>query len=163
MNPARLLLPLASLALLAAVGAQGALASGSGGSTGRGMAGVANPEQARVDYMLKCQGCHQPDGSGDMAHTPPLKGAVAQFLHVPGGRQFLGRVPGVASTDLSDVRLAQLLNWTVQRFDPAHLPGDFQPYSTQEISELRRVPLRLERAETRARLVAAIEEGAPTT
>jgi mono/diheme cytochrome c family protein len=124
------------------------------------MSGVANPQQARIDYMLKCQGCHQPEGRGDAAHTPPLNGEVARFLHVPGGREFLARVPGVASVDLSDARLAQLLNWTLQRFDRSNMPADFQPYSPDEVAQLRRQPLRLERAATRASLIAAIGDNA---
>jgi len=120
--------------------------------------GVANAAQARIDYMLKCQGCHQPDGSGNMANTPPLKDEVARFLHVEGGREFLGRVPGVASTDLADDRLAQLLNWTIYRFDAGNVPRGFKPYAAREIAQLRHAPLRLERAETRARLVSLMNQ-----
>jgi hypothetical protein len=119
-----------------------------------GMRGVSNPQQARIDYMLKCQGCHRPDGTGDDRSNPPMKNIVARFLGVPGGREFLGRVPGVSTVDLDDTRLANLLNWTLYTYDPAHMPADFQPYTATEISELRRHPLRLERADMRARLVA---------
>lgn len=118
------------------------------------MRGVSNPQQARIDYMLKCQGCHRPDGSGDDHSNPPMKNIVARFLGVPGGREFLGRVPGVSTVDLDDVRLANLLNWTLYTYDPAHMPADFRPYTAKEIGELRRHPLRLERADMRARLVA---------
>jgi len=62
----------------------------------------------------------------------------------------------VASVDLNDARLAQLLNWTLQRFDRSNMPADFQPYSASEVAQLRRQPLRLERAATRASLIAAI-------
>lgn len=139
----------AMTALAASAAAQGSPAA---------MPGVANPQQAQIDYILKCQGCHQPEGGGDIAHTPPLKGEVARFLQVPGGREFLARVPGVASVDLSDARLAQLLNWTLQRFDRNNMPADFEPYSAGEIAQLRRQPLRLEREATRASLLAAIGE-----
>lgn len=122
------------------------------------MTGVPNPAQARIDYMLKCQGCHRPDGTGDMASTPPLKGMVARFLQVEGGREFVGRVPGVAMTDLGDRRLAQLLNWTLHRFDARHVPAGFQPYTEAEIGALRRDPLRLDRAPTRARLIARMRD-----
>lgn len=120
--------------------------------------GVPNPAQARIDYMLKCQGCHRPDGTGDATSTPPLKNAVARFLQVEGGREFIGRVPGVAMTDLDDRRLAQLLNWTLYRFDPGHVPANFQPYTEAQIATLRRNPLRLERVETRAGLVARMRD-----
>jgi hypothetical protein len=149
-----------ALLLLSAMGLFALAAGAQAGAEPAALPGVANAEQARIDYILKCQGCHQPEGDGDLAHTPPLKGEVARFLHVPGGREFLARVPGVASVDLSDARLAQLLNWTVQRFDRVNVPTDFAPYSAAEISQLRRRPLRLEREATRASLVAAIGERA---
>jgi hypothetical protein len=122
------------------------------------MPGVAKPERARIDYILKCQGCHQPDGRGNSVNTPPLQGEVARFLAVPGGREFLARVPGVASVDLDDERTAEVLNWTLYRFDAANLPRGFIPYTGAEVSALRKQPLRLERAEMRARLVAHMKE-----
>jgi mono/diheme cytochrome c family protein len=131
-----LLLPLTGLALIAAA---------KGGSQTVAWAGVDDPARARVDYMLKCQGCHRPDGKGNMQSTPPLAGEVSRFLTIAGGREYLGRVPGVATTDLDDARLARLLNWTLQRFDPGHIPTSFKPYTTEEIGLLRKVPLRLER------------------
>lgn len=151
MNRAARLAPLAGLAFLAFT-----LGTAAAGSM-PGMPGVAHPQRARIDYMLKCQGCHQPDGSGNMVNTPPLAGEVSKFLAVPGGRVFLGRVPGVASVDLDDERLAELLNWSLYRFDPAHIPAGFKPYTSAEIRALRKSPLRLERADLRARLIAAME------
>jgi len=119
------------------------------------MRGVVDARQAHEDYVLKCQGCHRPDGSGDDHSNPSMRGIVARFLGVAGGREFLGRVPGVATTNLDDRRLANLLNWTLYRFDPAHVPAGFKPYTPQELARLRATPIRLDRVETRARLVAA--------
>jgi hypothetical protein len=121
--------------------------------------GVIDPQQAHIDYMLKCQGCHRPDGSGDEVSNPPMNGKVARFLSVPGGRQFLGQVPGVATVDLDDARLANLLNWTLYRFDSANIPADFQPYSAEEIADLRKSPLRIERLRIRGALVAKMRGG----
>lgn len=118
------------------------------------MPGVVNPQQAHIDYMLKCQGCHRIDGSGDEVSNPPMNGKVARFLSVQGGRQFLGQVPGVATVDLDDVRLANLLNWTLYRFDRANIPADFKPYSAEEMAHLRKTPLRTERLSTRQTLIA---------
>jgi hypothetical protein len=141
---------LASLALASLVALSAALAAKAGE---RGMIGVANPQQAHQDYIMKCQGCHRPDGSGDDRSNPPIRGVLARFLTVPGGRAFIGRVPGVATVDLDDARLAELVNWTLQTFDAEHLPHDFRPYSAAEIAALRRTPLRLDRAAMRTRLV----------
>jgi mono/diheme cytochrome c family protein len=118
------------------------------------MPGVRDPVQAQIDYKLKCQGCHRPDGSGDDRSNPPLAGMVARFLTVPGGRAFLGRVPGVATTNLDDARLANLVNWTLYRFDAGHVPAGFVPYTAAELGALRQDPLRLDRIATRQRLVA---------
>lgn len=122
------------------------------------MPGVAQPERAHSDYILKCQGCHRPDGSGDAVSNPPLNGMVAKFLSVPGGREFLGRVPGVATVNLSDERLADVLNWSLYKFDQANLPADFKPYSPSEIGKLREVPLRTERAVLRQALVDQMQK-----
>ena len=121
---------------------------------GANYAGVRDADQAHVDYMLKCQGCHRPDGSGDDQSAPPLRQKVAQFLTVTGGREFLGRVPGVATANLDDARLANLLNWTLYHFDASHVPANFRPFTAAELGRLRQEPLRAERVTTRARLVA---------
>lgn len=120
--------------------------------------GVADPAQARVDYILKCQGCHRPDGSGDSVSNPPMTGVVARFLQVPGGREYLGRVPGVATVNLDDARLAALLNWTLYRFDRLNMPAGFKPYSPAEIAKLRAAPLRTDASAARRVLVEKLEQ-----
>jgi mono/diheme cytochrome c family protein len=135
-----------------------AVSAAAAGRADSDMPGVAKPERAHSDYILKCQGCHRPDGSGDAVSNPPLNGMVAKFLSVPGGREFLGRVPGVATVNLSDERLADVLNWTLYKFDRANLPADFKPYSASEIGELREAPLRTERAVLRQSLVDQMQE-----
>ena len=131
----------------------GALAGAMAQATGQATPGVKDAYQARTDYQLKCQGCHRPDGGGDDHSNPPMRNIVARFLSVPGGREFIGRVPGVATVDLDDERLANLVNWTLFTFDPEHVPVGFRPYTAAEIGQLRQHPLRLERAGMRARLV----------
>ena len=149
----------AGLALLL-VGAMGlaALAASPAAPAPANPPGVVDARQAHEDYVLKCQGCHRPDGSGDDHSNPAMRGVVARFLAVPGGREFLGRVPGVATTNLDDRRLANLVNWTLYRFDPAHVPAGFVPYTPEELGRLRANPIRLDRVETRARLVAAFPQ-----
>jgi hypothetical protein len=121
------------------------------------MPGVPDPERASQNWMLECQGCHRPDGTGTLETAPAMRGAIATFLAVPGGRQYLAQVPGVATAALPDDELAELLNWTLQRFDPAHVPANFQPYTPREMATLRHAPLRIEAAVLRRRLIAQIE------
>lgn len=123
-----------------------------------GTPGVEKPGRARIDYMLKCQGCHGPNGTGNEVNTPPLNGEVARFLYVEGGREFLAQVPGVASVDLKDEQLAEVLNWTLYKFDRQNIPQGFKPYTAEEVGRLRGAPLRLERNEVRARLLSKINK-----
>jgi hypothetical protein len=102
---------------------------------------AAAAESPQVLYMLHCQGCHRPDGGGTEGAVPALCGEVARFLAVPGGREYLVRVPGVALAPLADAPLAQLLNWMVERFGPAEAARGFEPYTADEVGAARRAPL----------------------
>ena len=106
-----------------------------------GAAVPARGESPEVSYMLQCQGCHLADGSGKAGAVPALGGSVGRFLTVPGGREYLVRVPGSSQSPLSDAELAELLNWMVRRFGPAEVAADFTPYSAGEVARVRRPPL----------------------
>lgn len=121
------------------------------------MPGVSNPTRARQNWILMCQGCHRADATGTPQTTPTMAGFVGRFLHVPGGREYLIQVPGVATAALSDDALAEVMNWSLLRFDPAHVPGDFAPYTPAEVGRLRMKPLRTEASTIRAGLMARFE------
>ncbi len=121
-------------------------------------AGVADAQRAWQNWTLNCQGCHRPDGSGSPGTAPSLADTVARFLAVPAGREYLGRVPGVATSALSNSDLAEVMNWMLWRFDAAHLPADFQPFTAEEIGRLRARPLRLEAAGMRADLLRRVAD-----
>jgi hypothetical protein len=124
--------------------------------------GVDNAQRAWQHWTLNCQGCHRPDGTGSAGTAPSLAGTVARFLSVPGGREYLGRVPGVATSPLSNADLSEVMNWMLWRFDKEHLPANFQPYTAAEIGQLRAAPLRLEASQMRAELLTkADRSGAP--
>jgi len=123
-------------------------------------AGVSNPQRAWQNWTLNCQGCHRPDGTGSAGTAPSLAGTVSKFLTVPGGREYLGRVPGVATSPLANADLAELMNWMVWRFDKEHMPADFLPFTAEEIGRLRTQPLRLEAAQMRNDLLKKADESA---
>jgi len=102
--------------------------------TARGGAG-----DPAVDYMLECQGCHGADGRGSLGAVPSLQDQVGRFLRVPGGREYLIRVPGSAQSALADADLAGVLNWMIRRFGPTS--ADFMPFSADEVSRQRARPL----------------------
>jgi hypothetical protein len=99
----------------------------------RGLAAVsvmvpaAHAQDPRVDYMLQCQGCHLADGSGKPGAVPDLRETLPLLLELPGAREYLVRVPGVAQAPLSDARLAALLDWLVREFAPAEREPTFAP------------------------------------
>ena len=123
-------------------------------------AGVDNPQRAWQHWTLNCQGCHRPDGTGSTGTAPSLAGTVARFLSVPRGREYLGRVPGVATSPLSNADLSEVMNWMLWRFDKEHLPVNFQPFTAAEIGQLRSAPLRLEASQMRAALLQKADESA---
>jgi cytochrome c553 len=116
-------------------------------------AGVQNGQRAWQNWALNCQGCHRPDGTGSAGTTPSVAGTVAKFLWVAQGREYLTRVPGVATSPLSDQELSEVLNWMLWRFDREDLPANFRPFSAAEVGELRKRPLRLEASRMRSELL----------
>ena len=120
--------------------------------------GVENAERARVNYMLNCQGCHGPEGTGTLdGAVPAMKSFVGKFLSVSGGREFLVQVPGSANAALSDAALAEVLNWMLPQISPAQIPADFEPYTAAEVAALRRRPLEDVIGE-RAKLIALMPD-----
>ena len=71
---------------------------------------------ARADFALRCRGCHGFAGEGTPGHVPRLDGFVGLFTQVPGGRDYLMRVPGVARSALDDARLAAVLNFMLATY-----------------------------------------------
>lgn len=116
-------------------------------------------KKARQDWVLNCQGCHKIDGTGRPEKgLPDLSGEVAKFLSVPGGREYLSRVPGVTNANINDADLTALINWFLVRFDPDNIPEDHLPYTVDEVTEWRKNPLSLDAEEQRQRLLIKIEK-----
>ncbi|HFB54702.1 MAG TPA: cytochrome C [Hellea balneolensis] len=116
-------------------------------------------KKARQNWILNCQGCHKIDGTGRPEKgLPNLTGEVARFLHTPGGREYLSRVPGVTNASINDEDLTDLINWLLVRFDPEHIPQGHQPYTVQEVSQGRAHPLSIGAADKRADLLLALSK-----
>ena len=103
---------------------------------------------------------HGDEFAGGRRQSTTGLATVARFLSVPGGREYLGRVPGVATSPLSNADLSELMNWMLWRFDKEHIPANFQPYVAAEIGQLRSAPLRLEASLLRAALLKKADESA---
>ncbi len=110
----------------------------------------------RLNYQLYCQGCHAPTGIGS-ASVPRLEGHMGNFLKSRDGREFLVRVPGAATSVLSDGDLADVLNWMLLEFDANAVPENFVPYTSAEVGLLRQSPLN-EVNEYRLKILAEINQ-----
>lgn len=117
----------------------------------------ANEILARQNYILNCQGCHLPDGSGSEGSVPKMNDFVGYFLHVPGGREFIVQVPGAAGAPISDQELADVMNWMLLNFSKDELPDPFIRYNAEEIATLRKEPL-IDVHHRRKELIVKIKE-----
>jgi len=121
---------------------------------------AAQARDPRTLFMMECQGCHLADGSGGVSSVPSLRDRVGYFLTVPGGREFLAQVPGVARAPLDDTQTTQVLNWLLNEFGPVDIVRQYPPYTVDEISRLRQTPL-TEIKQRRAALLQQIEAAYP--
>jgi mono/diheme cytochrome c family protein len=95
----------------------------------------------RLAYVRNCAGCHLLSGEGIPSQVPRLRAFVGYFMRTPAGRAYVVRLPDIAYSPLSNVKLARLLNWVVRRFSAAQLPLRFDPYTAKEVAALRAEPL----------------------
>lgn len=151
---ARLAAVLAALAVLASL-ALPPLARAGGAAVRRPIRPDAEAvvfPRAVEDYTRTCEACHQPDGYGLDGMVPRLRNFAGYFTHLPAGREFLIRVPGVSMALLDDQRITNVVNWILYSLSPNQLPPDFQPYTVEEVSRLRSRPLD-QIVQTRAALI----------
>lgn len=85
---------------------------------------------------------------------------VGYFLHSREGREFVIRVPGVATSSLADDELTEMMNWLLLTFSAQELPDPFVPFSTEEVAALRPDLEELPQ-KTRLRILQKIAENLP--
>ncbi|MDN7467934.1 cytochrome c [Burkholderia orbicola] len=118
--------------------------------------GAADAALARQHWVLNCMGCHTATGGGIPGKVPPLANSLGYFTHLPGGREYVMRVPGASNSALSDRELADVLNWVLTTMNRDALPRDFKPYTAAEVAAHRR-PALSDVATVRAGLVRALQ------
>jgi len=111
---------------------------------------------AEVNYILRCAGCHDLDGSGlASAGIPPFPGFISSFVNDADGRTYIMHVPGVVASGLNDAEIAAVMNYVTARW------GDQQPFerfTTAEVTQRRALPVAdvvIYRREVVKRLAAA--------
>lgn len=147
------------LAALLVLGASviGATAFAAGTAGGK----IADPAQARSDYMENCSGCHGLNGNSAPAELPVLRDRVGYFLCTPDARAYLIRLPNIAHSRISDNgQLADLLNYVVFALGGTSAPAAAPPFTAEEVTRerpraLNDVSLKALRATLVARVIRA--------
>jgi hypothetical protein len=114
---------------------------------------AAFAEEPRTAYWLHCAGCHLLDGSSAPPEVPTLIDEPGRIVALPGGRDYLMRIPGVAQAGLDDGKLAEVLNFMLEEFSAATLPRDFKPFGAAEVGRARQRVL-IDPLKRRAAIVA---------
>lgn len=111
--------------------------------------------QVRSLYYLYCAGCHGASGQGLYGAQVPDLRPVGAFLGLPGGRQFLLRVPGVMGSGLDDAQVATVLNWMLHNLaEPVPVADAF---TAAEVAQARAQPL-IDVMQERRRLLQQAEQ-----
>ena len=88
-------------------------------------------------YILHCGGCHLPDGRGVEPEVPTLVNELGKLIQLPGGRDYIIRVPGASQAPISDQQLADILNYILVEFNENTLADNFKPLSGAEVAIAR--------------------------
>ena len=77
----------------------------------------AQQRGARVNYILRCSGCHGLDGTGhEQGGIPAFPGYVGSIIDDDEGRTYLMHVPGVVATGLNDREIAEVMNYVASQW-----------------------------------------------
>lgn len=109
---------------------------------------------AQANYMLNCMGCHLADGSGAQGKVPSLRDSLGVLSTSSAGRRYLVQVPGSAQSPLSNLELAQVLNWMVRNLARRGAADGFTEFTAVEVADYRRVTL-VNVRDTRAQLLSS--------
>lgn len=103
---------------------------------------MADPEQARADYVENCAGCHGLHGSTVPAKLPELAGRVGWFMCTPEARAYLIRLPNVANSRITDnAQLADMMNYVVFELGKGSVKPGTRPFTAEEVAYERKFAL----------------------
>jgi cytochrome c553 len=116
---------------------------------------VGRLSPVQTTYLARCGGCHGIQGVSEPSVVPTLRHNLTQFLCTREGRQYLIRLPSIASSPLSDQALTELMNFVVFGLGAtADRVVTAPAYRASEVHELRARPLNdLSLGQYRARVV----------
>lgn len=92
-------------------------------------------------YLLRCSGCHRPDGEGAVAAgVPPFPGFIAPMTSDPMGRTYVTHVPGITGSGLNDAQIASVLNYVLDTWS-GDSASRTQKFTAEEVAQRRAVPV----------------------
>jgi len=114
-----------------------------GGNIVAGPQPDAGVERApHTNYILRCAGCHGVTGLGaPHAGIPTFPDLVGVFAGDDDGRTYLFHVPGINGASLSDREIAGVMNYVMEAWAGRSLPADFVPFTEEEVTMRRAIPV----------------------
>ena len=103
--------------------------------------GIPVFSKVQSDYLLACGGCHGENGVSNARLVPDLAGKVGHFLSTREGREYIVRLPNVATSALDDTALADVLNFMVWTIGGGSAPASARSFTPREVGLLRTRPL----------------------
>lgn len=113
-------------------------------------------EEPKVAYWLHCAGCHGLEGHGTPPEIPSLIDEPGRIESLPGGRDYLMRIPGVSQAGLDDGELAAVMNYVMAEFNSATTAPGFRSFSAQEMARHRQQTL-LDPLRRRSEILAGVQ------
>ncbi len=96
---------------------------------------MADPDQAHIDFIEHCAGCHGTGGRSAPAHLPELAGRVGWLACTEEGRTYLTRLPNIAHSRIADnAQLADMLNYMVFVVGGESAPKGTKPFTAQDVA-----------------------------
>jgi hypothetical protein len=119
---------------------------------------AASERSPRVNYILRCAGCHGIEGAGTIiGGVPSFHGSVSDLANDDAGRTYVLNVPGVLGTSLTDSEIAAVMTYVVDNWGGEPAPA----FSPEEVALRRATPVADIVAMRRALAAKFAAEGRP--
>jgi hypothetical protein len=92
----------------------------------------------RGTYLVRCGGCHGPDGLSRTSLIPDLKDKAGYFLCDPAGRDYVSRLPNIVFSRITDAEMAALMNYVSFDLGGGSAPPHARAFTAGELGRARR-------------------------
>lgn len=92
----------------------------------------------RGTYLVRCGGCHGPDGLSRTSLIPDLKDKAGYFLCDAEGRDYVSRLPNIVFSRITDAEMAALMNYVSFDLGGGSAPPRARAFTPRELARTRR-------------------------